>query len=61
MGQYERTELWVEQISSGVRWYSENPKIATVSNGSVVSRKRGRTRIVASVKGVKLYCTVTVK
>jgi len=61
LGQYEREELWVEEISSGVKWYSENAKIATVENGSVVSRMKGTTRIVASVKGVKLCCTVKVK
>lgn len=61
MGQYERQELWVEEISSGVKWYSEDSSIASVSNGSVVSRKKGTTRIVAIVKGVRLYCKVTVK
>ena len=61
MGQYERVELWVEEISNGVKWYSENPSVASVENGSVVSRKRGKTRIVAMIKGIRLYCNVTVK
>lgn len=61
MGQYEREELWVEEISNGVRWYSENPSIATVTNGSVVSRKRGSTRIVAIINGIRLYCRIGVR
>lgn len=60
MGQYERIELWVEEKASGVRWYSENASVASVVNGSVVSRKRGKTRIVAIVDGIRLYCNVTV-
>lgn len=61
MGQYERLELWVEEISNGVKWYSENASIATVDNGSVVTRKKGTTRIVAIVDGIRLYCKVRVK
>lgn len=61
VGQYERIELWVEEISTGVKWYSENASIASVENGSVVSRKKGKTRIVAIVDGIRLYCNVTVK
>lgn len=61
MRQYERQELWVEEMTRGVRWYSENASIATVTNGSVVSRKRGTTRIVALIDGIRLYCKVKVK
>ena len=61
MGQYERVELWVEEIPTGVRWYSENPSVASVDNGSVVSRKKGKTRIVAMINGIRLYCNVTVR
>ena len=60
-GQYERIELWVEQMPTGVKWYSENASIASVdSSGSVVTRKKGTTRIIANVSGVRLYCTIRV-
>lgn len=61
MGQYERIELWVEEVTNGVKWYSEDASIASVDNGSVVSRMKGTTRIVAIVDGIRLYCKVTVK
>lgn len=61
MGQYERIELWVEEITTGVKWYSENASIASVENGSIVSRMKGKTRIVAIVDGIRLYCNVTVR
>ncbi|MBR3772236.1 MAG: Ig-like domain-containing protein, partial [Clostridium sp.] len=61
MGQYERIELWVEEKATDVKWYSENASIATVENGSVVSRMKGKTRIVAIVDGIRLYCNVTVR
>ncbi|SET03867.1 Ig-like domain-containing protein [[Clostridium] polysaccharolyticum] len=61
MGQYERIELWVEEKNTGVRWYSENASIASVENGSVVSRMKGKTRIVAIIDGIRLYCNVTVR
>lgn len=61
MGQYERVELWVEEISNGVKWYSEDASIATVDNGSVVTRKKGTTRIVAIVDGIRLYCKIKVE
>lgn len=60
MEQYDWEELWVEEVSSGVRWYSENTAVATVTNGRVVSRRPGKTRIVATIRGVRLYCNVTV-
>ncbi|SFR67382.1 Ig-like domain-containing protein [Anaeromicropila populeti] len=58
--QYDTADLWVEEIGTGVRWFSENPSIASVSAGHIIARKVGRTRIVAVVSGVKLYCTVNV-
>lgn len=61
VGQYERVELWVEEVTNGVKWFSENASIASVDNGSVVSRMKGTTRIVAIVDGIRLYCKVTVK
>ncbi len=61
MGKYERAELWVEEMQTGIRWYSENTSVASVDNGSVVSRMNGKTRIVALVNGIRLYCYVTVQ
>lgn len=59
--QYDSDELWVEEVSDNVRWYSSDPSIARVSNGTVVARKVGRATITASVRGVKLRCSVQVK
>lgn len=58
---YETQTLRLEGMTTGVVWESEDPTVATVaSNGLVTSRKAGSTRIIASVKGIKLYCRVTV-
>lgn len=58
---YETQTLRLEGMSAGVIWESEDPTVATVAtNGLVTSRKAGSTRIIASVKGIKLYCRVTV-
>lgn len=58
---YETQTLRLEGMTTGVIWESEDPTVATVaSNGLVTSRKAGSTRIIASVKGIKLYCRVTV-
>ena len=59
--QYDSDELWVEEISDNVKWYSSNPAIARVNNGTVVARKVGSATITASVRGVKLHCSVRVK
>lgn len=58
--QYDADELWVEGIDSGVKWSSSNPAVARVENGTVVARKVGSCTIIASVDGVKLYCSVKV-
>lgn len=61
MGMYETYNLRVEGMTSGMIWESEDPNVAIVSaNGMVTSRRAGTTRIVVSIKGIKLYCTVTV-
>lgn len=60
MEQYDTETLWVEEISSGVKWSSLNPRIATISNGTVTAKRIGKTRIVAYYKGVKLYCDIYV-
>lgn len=62
MRQYDKEQLRVNQISTGVTWYSKDINIATVDNtGLVTGRKKGTTIIYANVNGVKLGCRVTVK
>lgn len=58
--QYDSDELWVEEVSENVKWSSSNPAIARVNNGTVVARKVGTATITATVRGVKLRCTVKV-
>ena len=58
--QYDSDELWVEEVSNNVKWSSSNPAIARVKNGTVVARKVGTATITATVRGVKLRCTVKV-
>ena len=58
--QYDSDELWVEAISDNVKWSSSNPAVARVNNGTVVARKVGTCTITASVRGVKLSCSVRV-
>ena len=60
--QYSTDQLWLEgDAGLSVRWSSEDSGIARVdSSGNITARKVGSTRIIANVKGVKLYCTVNV-
>ena len=58
---YDTEKLHVNEISTGVTWYSRDINIATVSStGLVTGRKRGITTIYAVVNGVKLGCRVNV-
>ena len=60
--QYDTEQLTVNEISTGVTWYSKDINIATVSaSGLVTGRRKGTTTIYAVVNGVKLGCRVTVK
>lgn len=60
--QYDTEQLAVNEIRSGVTWYSKDINIATVSEkGLVTGRKKGTTIVYAVVNGVKLGCRVTVK
>lgn len=62
MRQYDTEQLQVNEISSGVTWYSKDINIATVdSSGLVTGRKKGTTIVYANVNGVKLGCRVKVK
>ena len=58
--QYTNFMVSVIGAPTGVSWQSENPRIATVQNGRIITRSVGRTRIVANVRGRKLYCNVRV-
>ena len=60
--QYDTEQLHVNEIDTGVTWYSRDINIATVSaDGLVTGRKKGVTTIYAVVNGVKLGCRVQVK
>ena len=59
---YDTEQLAVNEIRSGVTWYSKDINVATVSSsGLVTGRKKGTTTVYAIVNGVKLGCRVTVK
>lgn len=60
--QYDTEQLRVNEISTGVTWYSRDINIATVSSSGVVTgRRKGTTTVYAIVNGIKLGCRVTVK
>lgn len=62
MRQYDTEQLRVNEISSGVTWYSRNINVASVdSNGLVTGRKKGTTVVYAVVNGVKLGCRIKIK
>lgn len=60
MEQYDSDDLWVEEITDDVKWTSSDPAIARVTNGKVVGRKVGTCTITATVRGVRLYCSVRI-
>lgn len=58
---YDSQTLRLEGMTTGVIWESEDKSVATVdTSGVVIARKPGTTRIIATVKGIKLYCRITV-
>lgn len=61
MRQYDTETIWVDGVSSGVTWYSANPAIATVKNGTITGKKKGVTYIYATVNGCKLACRVRIR
>ncbi len=62
MRQYDTEQLYVNDVTTGVTWYSKNPVVATVSpSGLVTGRKKGTTTVYAVVNGVKLGCRVKIK
>lgn len=61
LGQYDYYELDVFGSTEKIKWYSNNPRVATVTSaGKVIARMPGKTTISAKVNGKVLYCTVVV-
>lgn len=61
LGQYERYNyLEVEGYTGTVKWTIDNPAIAEVRNGNIVSKAIGTATITATVNGRKLNCKITV-
>lgn len=59
--QYDSYDLDVFGATENIKWYSNNKRVATVSNdGKVIARMTGTTTITAKVNGKVLYCTVKV-
>ena len=51
-----------EKIYSGVKWFSSNKKIVSVSRkGKIKGKKAGKTTVYAKYKGKKYKCTVKVR
>ena len=60
--QYDTEVLHVNEISTGVTWYSRDINVARIdSSGKITGRRPGTTTVYAVVNGVKLGCRVTVK
>ncbi len=60
MQQYDTQNVWVNGIDENVKWYSKNPRIATIANGKIVARHRGRTTVYAVIQGTRVPCRVRV-
>lgn len=60
MRQYDTETIWVNGVNGGVKWFSINPQIATISAGKIVGRKPGRTVVYAVVNGTKVRCSVNI-
>ena len=58
--QYSRYTLQVEGASSRVTWDIDNPAIADVNNGRIITKAIGTTNITATVNGRKLTCKLKV-
>ena len=56
----DRVTLFVDGVTTGVRWDVDNSSIVEVVNGKLTSRKVGTTYVTATVNGRRLRCKVTV-
>ncbi len=62
MRQYDTETLSVNEINNNVNWHSTNPLVASVSNnGTVTGRRPGRTKIIATVRGLRIRCRVRIR
>lgn len=53
-------KLKINGYKGKAKWKSSNTKIATVKNGKVIAKKKGKATIICIVKGKKLKCKVKV-
>ncbi|MDR1699592.1 MAG: Ig-like domain-containing protein [Lachnoclostridium sp.] len=61
MRKYDTEQLTVNEIGEGVTWFSRNPLIASVTNdGTVTGRRPGTTKIIATVRGLRVRCRVRI-
>ena len=59
--QSKKAKLKITGKISGLKWSSTNPKVATVKNGIVTAKKKGKALIKARLNGSTVCCNVTVK
>ena len=57
----DKAKLKVTGKLSGLKWSSNNPKVADVKNGMVTAKKKGKAVIKATLNGTTVKCKVTVK
>lgn len=59
--QYDTYDLFIDGVTSGITWYSRNPRVATVNqNGKVTARQAGTTTIIARMDGKRVSCEIIV-
>ena len=61
MRQYDTETIWVNGVDESVKWFSQNPQIATVVGGKIVGRKPGKTIVYAVVDGTRVRCAVNIR
>lgn len=60
MRQYDTETLQVLGTDDTVTWYSENSRVATVTNGLITAKSVGQTTVYAYVNGCRISCAVRV-
>ncbi|MCI8306981.1 MAG: Ig domain-containing protein [Lachnospiraceae bacterium] len=61
MRQYDTETIWVNGVDESVKWFSQNPQIATIAGGKIVGRKPGKTTVYAVVDGTRVRCSVNIR